>query len=232
MEGILYGVSVGPGDPELMTLKAVRVIQECEIIAVPRSSERGELIALGIARRALPEIADKQIIELSLPMTRNPDLLEQKQSEAAQILAAHLCEGANIAFLTLGDVSIYSTYIYIQKRIQAMGLRTEMVAGVPSFCAAAARLGIALTGDPSKPLHIVPGSYTGVEEALAWNGTKVLMKTGRSLEGVKVLLHTHCQYDQAQMVERCGLEGERIYHSLDQADASAGYLSLIIVPDE
>lgn len=229
MNGILFGVSVGPGDPELITLKAVRTIRECDVIAVPRSGEK-ELVALGIARQSVPELEQKKLIELYMPMTRDREELERTRREASQTLIRLLEQGKSVAFLSLGDVSIYSTYLYLHERVLAAGFETKMVAGVPSFCAAAARLNTGLT-EASQPLHIIPASYSGVDEGLGWNGTKVLMKTGKSIEKVKDILRERGVYHHAQMVQKCGMDGEQVFPSLDSADASASYFSIIVVKE-
>lgn len=228
MSGILYGVSVGPGDPELMTLKAVKTIEKCEVVAVPRSSGVADTVAFGIARQAVPGISEKRIIELDMPMTRDKAELERIRQNAEDALATLLSEGKNVAFLTIGDVSIYSTYSYIHERIVKRGFSAEMIPGVPSFCAVAAKLGCALT-EEGKPLHVIPASYSGIEDALGWSGAKVLMKSGKSLPAVIEQLKERGLYDSAQMVERCGLSGERVFHSLDGALGTENYLTTIIV---
>ena len=113
MAGKLYGVGVGPGDPELMTLKAVRLIKECDFVAVPKSGE-GEGVAKQIARRAVgEEIFDqKQLVEVAMPMTRDPQLLEESHRQAAEQIEALLDGDKTVVFLTLGDPAIYSIYMY------------------------------------------------------------------------------------------------------------------------
>ncbi|MEM1483769.1 precorrin-2 C(20)-methyltransferase [Oscillospiraceae bacterium PP1C4] len=229
MSGILYGVSVGPGDPELMTLKAVKTIQKCPVIAVPHSGA-DELVALNIARQSVPELDEKEVIELYMPMTRDKAELESTRNEATRKVTQLLEEGKDIAFLTLGDASIYSTYSYIHKRVLAQGFPAQIIPGVPSFCAVAARLNEGLT-EAHQPLHIIPASYSGVDEGLSWTGTKVLMKTGKSLEKVKSRLRERKLYEHAKMVQKCGMEGERIFQSLDDADEYASYFSIIVVKD-
>lgn len=230
MSGVLYGVSVGPGDPELITLKAVRIIRACDVVAVPRSGEN-ELVAFNIARQAVPELADKEVLALYMPMTRDKEELARTRAEAAEAVSRYLEQGRDVAFLTLGDASIYSTYSYIHKLIQARGYQVSVIAGVPSFCAAAARLGEGSLTEASQPLHIIPASYAGVDEGLGWNGTKVLMKTGRSIEKVKAKLKERGLYCHAKMVQKCGMEGERVFASLDDTDADTSYFSIIVVRD-
>lgn len=229
MNGTFYGVSVGPGDPELLTLKAVRIIRTCDVIAVPRSSKDGEQVALEIARAAVPELAQKEIVPLDMPMTHDASVLEAARVQAVETVLCYLKQGRSVAFLTIGDVSIYSTYGYLHDRVIKRGYMAEMVAGVPSFCAAAARLGESLTA-PKQPVHLIPAAYGGVAEALDLPGTKVLMKSGKTLERTIDTLRARGRTD-AHVVQRCGLPGERVFYSLDDLDCPGEYLSIVIVKD-
>ena len=112
-KGVLYGVGVGPGDPELMTVKAVRIIREADVVAVPDGQT-----ARGIAAEYLD---GKEILSCPMPMLRDKALLAQKHDEAADTICALLDEGKTVAFLTLGDPTVYSTYIYVHKRVLARG---------------------------------------------------------------------------------------------------------------
>lgn len=224
---MLYGVSVGPGDPELMTIKSVRALEKCTVIAVPRSGA-DTLVALEIAKKAVPEILKKEILELPLPMTRNPQVLEEARDAAASTLISLLKTGIDVAFLTLGDASVYSTYMYLHQRVTAAGYPAQIIPGVPSFCAAAALRGGKLTS-ADKPLHIVPGSYDCVEESLDWPGPKILMKSGKSLGRIKTLLADKGLLDSAFLVQECGMEGERAC-PLSQVE-DAGYFSIVFVEE-
>ena len=229
MTGTLYGIGVGPGDPELMTLKAVRLIEQCDLVAVPKSGD-GEGVAKQIAQKAVPDFDKKELIEVSMPMTRDPQFLEQSHQAAAEQIEGYLKEGKSVAFLTLGDPAIYSTYIYVHKKVQQNGFPVEMVPGVPSFCAVAAKLNVSLA-EAAQPLHIIPASYQGVEEGLEWSGPKILMKTGRSMKKVKELLDEKGLMDKAKMVQKCGMEGEEIYQSMRDVDENSSYFSVIVVKE-
>lgn len=227
--GKLYGLGVGPGDPELMTLKVVRLIRECDIIAIPASGKETNA-AFDIAKGAVPEIAAKELLEISMPMTRDEARLKESHEKAAETVTAELEKGKKIAFLTLGDPSIYSSYIYVHDRVSALGYDTEIVPGIPSFCAVAARLNEGLT-EASEALHIIPASYEGAEEALDLKGTRVLMKSGKSIGKVKALLEQMERPQSVKMVERCGMQGERVFTRLEDLDEEAGYFSILVVKD-
>ena len=227
MTGKLYGIGVGPGDPELLTLKAVRKIKECDYIVVPGEDYR-KSTAYKIACSAVPELQDKQVFNLVMPMTKDKDILKRSHESAAGLVRQWLDDGKDVGFLTLGDVSIYSTYLYIQKLINKAGCHTEMISGIPSFCAAAARLNIGLS-EASEQIHIIPASYQ-IEDALKLPGTKILMKSGKQIGKVKEQVKALGL--EAVMIENCGMDQEKVYRNLDEIDHQAGYYSLMIVKDK
>ena len=227
--GKLYGLGVGPGEPELMTLKAVRLIGQCDLIAIPASGKETNA-AYEIAKGAVPEIEEKELLEIPMPMIRDEGKLKESHDKAANIIIEEMEKGKSIAFLTLGDPSIYSTYIYIHNRVKAKGYDTEIVPGIPSFCAVAARLNEGLT-EASEALHIIPASYEGIEEALALKGTRVLMKSGKSIGKIKEILSRTENPPMVKMVERCGMNGERVFEELESIDEEASYFSILVVKD-
>lgn len=220
--GTLYGVGVGPGDPELMTLKAARTAQKCDLIAVPHK-EAAKCTALKIALGAVPELAEKPLLPVDMPMTKDADALERAYRTGAARLEQELEAGKNVCFLTLGDPTVYSTYLYLHQRVQADGYPTVIVPGVPSFCAAAAALGIPLC-ENREQLHIIPGTYTPVE-ALGLSGVKVMMKNDLPTT-LSALREQGCR---TWMVENCGMENQHIYKTLEDIPENAGYFSLLIV---
>ena len=227
--GRFYGVGVGPGDPGLMTLGAAEVIRACPVLAVPVSG--GEtILAREIARQAVPEAAEKELLRLDFPMVRDKDRLRQSHDAAAAQVMAVLDAGKDVAMLNLGDPSLYATYSPIQERVLAAG-RYEVITipGVPSFCAVAARLNRSLT-KPHLPVHIIPGGYPGVEEALAAPGTKVLMKAGKEAARIHALLKGRPY--TAQMVTACGLPAEEVWEDLSQVEGAKSYFSTILIREE
>lgn len=227
MTGKLYGIGVGPGDPELLTLKAVRLIKECDVIAVP-GKQKEETVAYKIVQQAVPEIAEKECLEVDMPMTKDKEKLEQSHNAAFEKISQVLDEGKSIGFLTLGDPCVYSTYIYVHKKIQQAGYETEIISGIPSFCAVSARLNQGLV-ERSEMLHVIPSSY-GSEEGMKLPGTRVLMKAGKKMAQVREQLKK--KNVQVAMIENCGMENEKIYRSAEEIPEEAGYYSLIIVKEQ
>ncbi|MDY3731159.1 MAG: precorrin-2 C(20)-methyltransferase [Candidatus Choladocola sp.] len=227
MAGVLYGVGVGPGDPEYMTLKAVRLIRENEVIAVPGPVAE-ETVAYKIAVQAVPELADKELVPILMPMTHDRAVMEQNHDEAADTVEGYLKVGKNVVFLTLGDPTVYSTYMYVQKRIEERGYHTELVSGITSFCAAAARANTSLV-EWSEQLHVLPAVHK-LDSELDLPGNYVLMKSGKKMGQVKEILRRSGR--DVVMVENCGMDTEKVYHSVDEIPDDAGYYSLIIAKEE
>lgn len=227
MKGTLYGVGVGPGEPELLTLKAVRRIREADVLAIP-GEKKEETVAYRIAEPVVEHLREKECLELPMPMTKDREKLEANYTQAAARIMSCLDEGKDVAFLTLGDPTVYATYMYVHQKVQAAGYPTEIVSGITSFCAAAARLGVSLS-ERSEMLHIIPSSYQ-IDEALKLPGNKVLMKAASRMKEVREqLIALDCP---VQMVENCGMENEKIYRSAKEIDENAGYYSLIIVKEK
>ena len=134
MSAVVYGVGVGPGDPEMMTLKAVRLIKENEIIAVP-GKEPKESVAYKIAVAAVPELAEKTLVPVYMPMVKDRALIDEEHRTGAKMLEKYLDEGKNVVYLTLGDSCVYCTFSYLQHYMEADGYRVELVNGIPSFSA-------------------------------------------------------------------------------------------------
>lgn len=229
MSGKLYGVGVGPGDPELLTLKALRLIKENQAIAVP-GNDIYTSVAYKIVKGAYEELDKKTLFPVAMPMTKDPAVLQANHEKAADDVEKYLKEGQNVVFLTLGDPTVYSTYLYVHKRILKRGYEAEIVSGITSFCAVAARLNMGLV-EMAEPLHVIPATYKAQEmdQILELPGTKVLMKTGKKMQQVRESILNSGQ--DAVMIENCGMEDEKIYRSAEEIPESFGYYSLIIVKE-
>lgn len=248
--GKFTGAGTGPGDPELMTLKVLRKILECDAIAIPVSDPELEApyfqsvseetneeknspylekcVAYQIAREACPETEKKDRIFLPMPMIKDKTRLKAIHESDASAVEKVLEEGKNVIFLTLGDPTVYSTCMYVHRRLKRDGYPTEIIPGITSFCAAAARLDIPLA-ENRQELHILPASYE-IEKSLELPGTKVLMKAGRKIGEVKKLLIEKGL--EAEMVENCGMAEERLYYGAGEIPEQAGYYSLLIVKEK
>ena len=227
MKGIAYGVGVGPGDPELMTLTAIRLIRENDVIAVAGKVAQ-DAVADKIAAAVVPELAEKELVPIYMPMVKDRALIDQEHQRAAKLVESYLDRGKNVVYITLGDSTIYCTFSYLQHYLEADGYTVKLVNGIPSFCAAAAALNISLT-EWDEPMHVIPAAHK-TEDPLDQPGTYVLMKSASYMKDVKDLLRASGK--DVQCVENCSMENEKIYRSVDEIPDNAGYFSLIVAKEK
>jgi len=231
--GILYGIGIGPGDPELITLKGARLISACRNLFVPKARTASESVALAIARPLVGPEA--RIEELLFPMTADQTELAEKWEAAAGRIAEALTRGEDACFITLGDPLLYSTYIYLLRSLRRRlpGLKAVTVPGITSFSAAAA-LAEFPVGEGREPVTVVPAAedLADVRRALAQGGTVILMKIGKRLREVLTLLDEEGLLEGSVFVSHVGMEAQRIETDLRRLKAErpeAGYLSIILV---
>ncbi len=226
MKGIAYGVGVGPGDPKLMTLRAIELIRENDVIAVP-GKEPKESVAYKIAAAVVPEIADKELVPVYMPMIKDRTLIDEEHKKGAALLKKYLDQGKNVVYITLGDPTIYCTFSYLQHYLEADGYPVELVPGISSITAAAARLNLPLT-EWDEPLHVLPAVHK-TDAAMNLPGTYVLMKSASHMKDVKETLRMSGK--DVQAVIDCGMPTEQVYRSLEEIPDDAGYFALVIAKE-
>ena len=213
----LYIVGVGPGDPELMTLKAARIMMNADVIAFPAGKSSAG-IAYHIAEQAIPELSRKELLPLEFPMIKT-DLTDDHHAAAGQLQAV-LQTGKSVALLTLGDPGFYSTPYHILDLMLQNGYPVEIISGVTSFSAASARLQIPLaSGDES--VLITPGEFCD------FPGIQVILKAGSRLDALKEKVRAAGK--NAYLIENCGMENEKVYSGIESLPAKTDYLSILIV---
>lgn len=225
--GTLFGVGMGPGDPELVTLKALRTIERCAVVAAPWTHD-GASLALDIAR-AVCDLEGKEIVRIRFSMAGEDAEREGRHAAARDILCERLAAGLDVAFLNLGDPSIYATFQRVAGLVRAHGFEARAVPGVPSFCAVAAALDVDLTPQMSAPLHVVPASSPHLSRSLEASGTTVVMKAGAHLGNLKALLADKGRLDEASLVVDAGMPGEMVVAQLADAPEGMSYFSTAVV---
>jgi precorrin-2/cobalt-factor-2 C20-methyltransferase len=228
MAGIFYGVGVGPGDPELLTLKAINVIKEADVIIAPKTEKQENSTALSIAKPFLK--ADVQIVKLVFPMVFSTEMLSDAWENNKNIILELLAAGKKVVFLTLGDPMFYSTYIYVFRLLEKSGYSIQTVPGVPAFCAIGSQLGYPLV-EGNDILSIIPATIAEdkLDKALEMADNVVLMKVYKNFEQVVEKLNRHGLADNAVMISKCGLEDEQVVYNLaDIGDQKINYLSTIL----
>lgn len=231
MGGKFYGVGVGPGDPELLTLKAVRVLGQIDVLCVPKSNNDRESLALTVAGEHLNSSC--RVMELSFPMTKDSLILAKCWARAGETVAGMVQEGLRVAMVTIGDPMFYSTYGYVlgYLKMHYPDLVTETVPGITAMNACCAKLQSPLAeGDES--VAVLPATY-GVDklkDILNSFDNVVLMKVNRKLDEVTNLLKETGNLDRAVLFNRCGYrEGFFARGGNELAGVKADYMSLMIV---
>jgi precorrin-2/cobalt-factor-2 C20-methyltransferase len=229
MSGILYGVGVGPGDPELLTLKAAAVIKEADIILAPKTEKKEDSVALSIARPFLK--SDAEIVKLVFPMVSDDKELTEAWQSNKEVILDLLKAGKKVVFLTLGDPMFYSTYIYVYRLLENCGYPIETVPGVTAFCAIGSHIGYPLV-DGDNVLTIVPATMdeAKLDKVLAEADNVVLMKVYKNFPQIVEKLEKYGLLSEAAMISRCGLPEEKVVHNLEDVDTSKplNYLSTIL----
>lgn len=216
--GTLYGVGVGPGNEELLTLKAVKIIKKVDTIVAPSARENGNSIALNTARNFIDK--GKEVIVKHFPMGGNDQ--KNKIHLAFKVIEERLKQGKDVAFLTIGDPFVYSTYIYLLKYIKEKGYNTETIPGITSFCAGASIAGQTIViGD--ERLLILPANQV---EKINDEKFVVVMKLYKFEE--KVLDVLESKGFKYICIRRAYREGQQILKNREEILKNRDYMSLIL----
>ncbi len=210
-KGKLIGIGVGPGDTELVTLKAAKVLKSVPVVFSPKSSKEKESIALSIVRPILEERKDYKrlmIVEPIFPMIENKKELEKIWTSASELISQYLNTGRDVAFITLGDPSIFSTYSYVQKKLIDK-YEIETIPGITSFTACAAAKNKALV-EQNDILTIVPKIDDRLEEILDYSDSVVLMKASRNTSKLESTIEDKKRPKEIYSVQNCTRENEKI----------------------
>jgi precorrin-2/cobalt-factor-2 C20-methyltransferase len=226
MTGTLYGVGVGPGDPELVTLKAVRVIRECPVLAYPAPIE-GESMARAIAA---PHIGEgKAEVAIRLPFTPERGDTEDRYDRAADTLSGHLAEGRDVALLCLGDPLLYGTFAHVMARI-AGRFSVAVIPGVTSLSAAAAAAALPLA-IREESLAVVPATLDeeSISARIAAADSVAIVKVGRHLAKLRRVIDRLGLSAQARYVEFAATGAERVRRLADVAEADSAYFAVVLL---
>ncbi|MUL45313.1 precorrin-2 C(20)-methyltransferase [Mycobacterium sp. CBMA293] len=233
--GTLYGVGLGPGDPELVTVKAARLIGEADVVAY-HSARHGHSIARRIAEPYLRpgQIEEHLVYPVTTETTSHPGgyngAIEDFYTEAAERIAAHLAAGRNVALLAEGDPLFYSSYMHMHTRLTER-FDAVIVPGVTSVSAASAAIATPLV-QGEQVLTILPGTLPAdeLQRRLSDTDAAVIMKLGRSYPAVRQALSSSGRLDEAFYVERASTEAQRVLPAGDVDDATVPYFSIAILP--
>ena len=183
----LIGIGVGPGDPELLTLKAAKAIQDADIIMCPASNEDRPSIAFSVVSPLIDKSKNQEIVKLIFPMTKDQDVLKQTWKRNAKIMAQRVLSGKNVVYLTVGDPYLYSTWIYMHRDLKANypEMNITVIPGIVSMFTFASKVGVSIAEGAEK-VAIIPSCYdlSSVKEIAKHSETMVFLKDGRYFDNV------------------------------------------------
>ena len=215
--GMFYAVGVGPGNPAWMTREACDVLGFCPVIAAPKNAA-GEMSALDVARGAV-DLRRKSILPLKFTASRAKSVRRTEYVRAAGSIARVLDAGLSVAMVNLGDVSIYAAAYYVLDELRRQGYATQMIPGVTSFSAM------------DSPLHIYPGEEKNLDTALELSGTKVLVKSGKTVGEIAAALSCRGLAKEASLVADCGMPSQKVFREMTDLPENVGVFSTVIVPE-
>ncbi|MGO9016078.1 MAG: precorrin-2 C(20)-methyltransferase [Dissulfurispiraceae bacterium] len=250
MTGTLYVIGVGPGDPELLTLKAVRILRAVKCICVPKGREEGSSMALNIIKKII-NMDDKEMIEAYFPMRKtkasapgSPESrksfrggehareLDMKWNETVETVLSILNRGADMAFITIGDPTIYSTFFYLYDRLLEINplLSIEIIPGISSITASAAQAGISL-GLADERIAVLPATYANdIGMVLEHFDTVILMKVHKVFDQVLAMLDASGLTGKALYISRTGMDDEQVVRDIGTLRGKElSYFSMVII---
>ncbi len=228
--GILFGIGVGPGDPELITLKATKILNQVDTVFAAASTKNNHSLAVNIAERHIPE--NTKVKMLRFPMTRDKNETRKAWRKHAQTIIEEIERGKNVAFLTLGDAMTYSTFGYIIRHIQdlAPDIEIQTVPGITSYQAAAASLNMPLV-EGEESLMVVSGATGGnrLRELEGKPENVVFLKAYRNIKDIKAAIDEIGKYPSSVGVKNCSHPNEEIIADIEElGERVPDYWTLII----
>ncbi|WP_163853980.1 precorrin-2 C(20)-methyltransferase [Paenibacillus elgii] len=230
--GTLYGLGVGPGDPELITVKAFRLLKESPVIAYPRKKSGAKSYALAITELYV-DTREKEMVGLTFPMTKDREALEKQWNKTVDTVWGYLSQGKNVAFVTEGDPMLYSTYIHLMRLMKERHPEVEAVSipGISSVLAAASRLGLPLA-DGDEQVAVVPATddYDAMHRAIETHDCVVFIKVAKVIDLMLTVLRDLGLVDKAAVLTKVTSAEELIWRNVEElAGRELEYLTLMVV---
>ena len=229
VKGKLYGIGVGPGASDLLTIRAVKVLQNIPVVAVPCPVPAKESLAYQISREWINPRAE--VIRLEWAMTRDKNTRQNQHHRAAELIRGYLVNGVDVAFLSEGDIVLFSTFSYLLSYLESE-FEVAIIPGISSLSASAAEAGLPLVIN-DQSLLILPGigkNITRLNSCLKEFETIILMKVFLQVEEVKLVLEKSGHLNQALIVERASTGSSKVYRDISHIrNGELSYMSLMII---
>jgi len=231
INGTLYGIGVGPGDPELITLKAVKILRRVDVVFAAASTGNSHSLAVKIASPHLKE--GVPVVRLGFPMTRDKNTLTTAWQENARKVIDTLKEGKDAAMITLGDPMTYSTFGYVMRiiREKAPEIPIKIIPGITSYHAGAATAGRVLA-EAEESFTVISGALGAkkLKEIIAHTDNVVILKVYKNYREIIDTLNHLDLAAGSVLISRCGLDGEEVIRDLKEGlDIAPSYLSLLLI---
>lgn len=231
MTGKFYGIGVGPGNPELLTLKAYRTLQKVDILCIPKSKAEKDSLAYNIVKQEIDK--EFQILEIVFPMSHDPEVLEKHWIEGAEVIAGKLLEGKNVAFITIGDPMFYSTYAYALDKIRKKypQIEVETIPGVTAFSACSSWLNNPVA-EQDENIAVIPAAYDidHLRDVLKNFENVIMMKVNKNYDKIVELLRELKLIDKAVFISRCGHPDQFYTKNVEElVGQPKDYMSILMV---
>jgi precorrin-2/cobalt-factor-2 C20-methyltransferase len=225
-KGRFIGIGIGPGDPDLLTVKAVKALNNVDVICAPKSSRLKPSLALSIVKPILEDRkSEYETLEPLFPMIEDKNELQKYWDNAARLIIEKLNSGLDVAFITLGDPAVYSTFSYVFKIIDDLNFETMIIPGISSFtgCAATAKIQLA---EKDEIIVIVPKVDERLSQIMEYGDTFVIMKTSRHSNLLADIVNKDKRDKEIISVQNCSMEDEKVFKGFVE---DKKYLSTTIV---
>ena len=229
MKGKMFGVSVGPGDWKMLTIRAKEALLDSDIICFPAKAKDSSSFALSIIQQAI-DISDKRIEEIVFSMDPRDEVRRESENVAISRLCQLIDEGHNISLITIGDAGVYSTYMYTDAKIRAKGYETEVIPGISSFTygAAMARLPLMIGDESFCVIPMAKGDVERLEKAILDNDNIVVMKAFDSMDIIaEILRRNGIPTEKATVM--CDVGTEREYIGPIDLKRDYGYFTTVLI---
>ncbi|MHB8172657.1 MAG: precorrin-2 C(20)-methyltransferase [Thermincolia bacterium] len=230
MKGKFYGIGVGPGNPELLTLRAYKILKDIDVLCTPKAKTEGDSLALSIVNQAV--VRDFTLLELLFPMSKDEQVLQEHWDRAAQQVLDILNQGKSVAFITIGDPMFYSTYAYILKRIiKDPAIEVETIPGITAFSACTSFLNQPLA-EAEEKIAVIPAAYDlgHIKDTLERFENVVMMKVNKAFDQIIDVLRELNLLDKGVFISRCGYPDQFYTRDLESlVGQPRDYMSILIV---
>ncbi|QWR78309.1 precorrin-2 C(20)-methyltransferase [Candidatus Magnetomonas plexicatena] len=226
-KNVVYSLGLGPGDPELITIKAMRILEQSDVVIVPQSDELGRSVAKDIISHY---VSDEKIQMYFFPMNNKKEELVKRYTELAETIKSLLDSGKTVAYVSMGDPTLFSTSNYLTDKLKNIGVAIKHIPGISSVNASSALLGISLASKGDNiGIYELSAKADVNAERIKNHSTTIFMKVHKKLNALIEAIRESAP-DEAYLIQRVGLEGENTIDLLESApDFDAAYLSLAII---